>query len=364
MYPDPAGPQVGDPILNFLLPNTKGDMYAARSPGIAGERTAILLLGAPADARTVSELDACREQAQAYRDLGCPLVVICTAAAADLPAETDFMLLADQKAEVAAGFGIGGKSGRRLPMAFLVDPASRVQAVIEASNASPLAALALAELRHEPPHAAGLIIGQVAPVLMLPRVLEPAFCDQLMELWSTSKQQRTGVARPGETTSHTDFGANYKSRIDHQITDPAWIDQVQRRLTLRVLPEIEKVHFYKATRFEFLRIGCYDAADGGHFGAHRDNTTQAGLHRRFALTLCLNEDYEGGSLGFPEYGSHLYRPGKGEAIVFSCSLLHRVTPVTAGRRYVLITFFFGEAEYQARQAAKKAYRETAGGPSS
>ena len=98
-------------------------------------------------------------------------------------------------------------------------------------------------------------------------------------------------------------------------------------------------------------------------GAHRDNTTQAALHRRFGLTLCLNENHEGGCLSFPEYGTHLYRPGKGEAIVFSCSLLHQVTPVTAGRRFVLITFFFGKAEQQARQAAKKVHR-VAGGSAS
>ena len=87
---------------------------------------------------------------------------------------------------------------------------------------------------------------------------------------------------------------------------------------------------------------------------HRDNTFQEGLHRRFALTLNLNDDYDGGCLVFPEYGNHLYRPRKGEALVFSCSALHQVTPVTAGRRFVLITFFFGEAEYQARKAARSA----------
>jgi predicted 2-oxoglutarate/Fe(II)-dependent dioxygenase YbiX len=53
-------------------------------------------------------------------------------------------------------------------------------------------------------------------------------------------------------------------------------------------------------------------------------------------------EYEGGHLRFPEYGPHLYRPGAGDAIVFSCSLVHEVMPISAGKRFALITFFYGE----------------------
>ena len=49
-------------------------------------------------------------------------------------------------------------------------------------------------------------------------------------------------------------------------------------------------------------------------------------------------EYEGGDLRFPEYGIDLYRPPTGGAIVFSCSLLHEVLPVTKGRRFVFLTF--------------------------
>lgn len=43
-------------------------------------------------------------------------------------------------------------------------------------------------------------------------------------------------------------------------------------------------------------------------------------------------------------------------MVFSTSLLHEVTDVTGGRRFTLITFFFGEAEYQERMARHEAAR--------
>ena len=63
----------------------------------------------------------------------------------------------------------------------------------------------------------------------------------------------------------------------------------------------------------------------------------------FAMTLNLNAgEYEGGELRFPEYGPHLYSPGRGEAIVFSCSLVHEALDVTRGDRYVLLAFLYGE----------------------
>ena len=41
---------------------------------------------------------------------------------------------------------------------------------------------------------------------------------------------------------------------------------------------------------------------------------------------------------------HLYRPAAGGALVFACSHLHEVTEVRQGRRFVLLSFLFGEGE--------------------
>jgi predicted 2-oxoglutarate/Fe(II)-dependent dioxygenase YbiX len=77
----------------------------------------------------------------------------------------------------------------------------------------------------------------------------------------------------------------------------------------------------------------------GRFATHRDNVTADAAHRRFAPTLVLGDDYEGGELRFPEYGPDRYRPPAGAAFMFPCSLAHEVRPVTAGTRHALITFF-------------------------
>ncbi len=102
-----------------------------------------------------------------------------------------------------------------------------------------------------------------------------------------------------------------------------------------------------------ISSGRYDAETGGHFSAHRDNTAPVVAHRRFAVTINLNEGYEGGDLRFPEFGSQTCRASPGDAIVFSCSLLHEVTPVTRNRRYAFISFFYDERSQQMREAYMK-----------
>ena len=119
------------------------------------------------------------------------------------------------------------------------------------------------------------------------------------------------------------------------------------------LPEIAKVHQFTCTRMERYIVACYAAEDGGHFRAHRDNTTRGTAHRRFAVSVLLSDDYEGGEVGFPESGPRTYRPEAGGAVVFSCSLLHAVTPVTAGRRYVFLPFLYDEAAAKVREENAK-----------
>ncbi len=48
-------------------------------------------------------------------------------------------------------------------------------------------------------------------------------------------------------------------------------------------------------------------------------TSNAGAqHRRFAVSINLNNNFEGCDLMFPEFGRKVYRPSEGGALVFSC----------------------------------------------
>ena len=64
----------------------------------------------------------------------------------------------------------------------------------------------------------------------------------------------------------------------------------------------------RPTRIERDLVACYDSETGGHFGPHRDDTGIAIAHRRFAVSINLNADFEGGEISFPEYGPNASRP--------------------------------------------------------
>ncbi|MBA2963543.1 MULTISPECIES: 2OG-Fe(II) oxygenase [Ramlibacter] len=182
-----------------------------------------------------------------------------------------------------------------------------------------------------------------APVLVVPRVFEPALCEALIRYHGVTGGQESGTMREeaGLTVEHHDYG--FKRRRDRNIDDAALGRACQSRIQERLLPEVQRAFQFRATRMERLLVACYDASTNDHFRAHRDNTTRGTSHRRFAVSVVLNTgQFEGGELRFPEFGNRLYAPPPGGAVVFSCSLLHEATPVTRGKRYVFLPFLYDE----------------------
>jgi predicted 2-oxoglutarate/Fe(II)-dependent dioxygenase YbiX len=222
---------------------------------------------------------------------------------------------------------------------ILLDPSLRVFGVwpLEA-GAEAMATLAAAP---EPAMHAGVELH--APVLILPRVFEPAFCRHLIALYEERGGGESGFMRDvgGKTVGLLDPG--HKRRKDLHIEEEALQAQIRARLNARLVPEIRRAFQFRATRIERYIVACYDAADQGFFRAHRDNTTLGTAHRRFAVTINLNTgEYEGGDLCFPEFGPKTYRAPPGGAVAFSCSLLHEARPVTRGRRYACLPFLYDE----------------------
>lgn len=190
----------------------------------------------------------------------------------------------------------------------------------------------------------------MAPVLTVNNVFDPELCKHLIALYEADGGKPSGFMRDvgGKTTHILDDG--FKRRRDTVIEDPQLIQALQQRVARRIAPAIERAFHFKATRIERHIVACYGAG-AGHFRPHRDNTTFGTAHRRFAVTINLNaEDYEGGNLRFPEFGPRTYRAPTGGAVVFSCSLLHEATPVTAGKRYAYLPFLYDEEARAIRDA--------------
>lgn len=189
-----------------------------------------------------------------------------------------------------------------------------------------------------------------APVLLLPNVFEPELCRHLISLYDQEGGEDSGFMREEAGLTVRALNHDHKQRRDTEITDERLITMLKQRVIRRIVPEIQKAFQFKVTRMERYIVACYSEEHGGHFRPHRDNTTKGTAHRRFALSVNLNDDYEGAELGFPEFGSRTYKTGAGGAVVFSCSLLHTVVPITRGRRYVFLPFLYDDAAAKIREA--------------
>jgi predicted 2-oxoglutarate/Fe(II)-dependent dioxygenase YbiX/peroxiredoxin len=258
----------------------------------------------------------------------------------------------DRDGGVSRLFGALGPEDAERPLWLLLDPTLRVLSL------GPLAQLsgALDRLAVLPPPAQHAGPTAPAPVLVIPRVLEPALCRDLIARHEAGGGEFTGVMRDkGERTVLV--MDELKRRRDVYLHDPEVQAAIRERIERRVFPMIARALGARPTRIERYVVSCYDAADQAVFHAHRDNTTQGTAHRAFACSINLNDDFDGGDLRFPEFGPAAYRPPVGGGVVFACGLLHEALQVTRGRRYAFLPFFYDEdgarvlAAYRARTGA-------------
>lgn len=244
-----------------------------------------------------------------------------------------------------AVFRAFGADTQRYPTTVVLRPNQHVMAVLN-SPAGEQATAALAQVMRLAEERRTVSLTHHPPVLLMPDVLSPAECRNLITVYET-RGRRFMPPGPGIDYIGTDYKMRIPEygrgdRIDHWIVDKDTESLLHRRIEQRLLPEITKAFQYRITRWERLRIGCYQGERGGELHGHRDNVEPT-PYRRFAMSINLNvEEFEGGDLRFPEFGDQRYRPANGTAIVFSSSLLHEALHVTAGRRLVLLAFMFGD----------------------
>lgn len=111
-----------------------------------------------------------------------------------------------------------------------------------------------------------------------------------------------------------------------------------------------KLFGFDIHRLETLQYTLYDE-EGSHYDWHWDmfesrNITDVELYEQRKVTAVLQlsdpEDYEGGELEISPCGKNKFiTKKKGYLSVFPTFLLHRVTPVTKGKRKTLVAWFTG-----------------------
>ena len=273
-----------------------------------------------------------------------------------------FALLSDVSGEVVTALLNDGRGAKSMPRVatFTSDPNQRIRRVDRGRHAARQVEKALGCLKRMLPPPDPVPVSRPAPLLYVPGVLDAAGCRDLIGIWHREGNVDTGTINVFNDRVETkDHGT--KVRRDHYVRDRRVLADLSLLMDRRIVPEVSKAFCFRVSRVEEFKIGRYTGEEGGFFRPHKDNLSETTAHRRFAMSLLLNDPdaYEGGELRFMEYGPELYKPGAGDAVVFSCSLLHEVLPVTRGKRFVLLCFMFGDAEAQALEARRRRDAATA-----
>ncbi len=359
--------QPGDPAPWFSLPSTDNPSYAFHS--VAGRYVLLGFFGSAARPETQAALAAVAARRSLFDDENACFFGISVDPADREPGRVQPSLpgirfLFDLGGKVGRDYGVIRKDPDHLdgpeiyaPTFVLLDPMLRVIEAMPLAQAETM----LGRIAALPPPAQHAGIDIPPPVLVLPRIFDPALCRALIAHYEEQGGTPSGFMREVNGKTVGVFDPALKRRADCNIADEGLRTAARGAILRRVVPELLKVHHFRATRMERYIVACYDSAERGHFGAHRDNTTAGTAHRRFAVTINLNaEEFEGGELRFPEYGPRSWRAPTGGAVVFSCSLLHQALPVTAGRRYAFLPFLYDEGGAKLREANNEKLGEGVG----
>jgi predicted 2-oxoglutarate/Fe(II)-dependent dioxygenase YbiX/peroxiredoxin len=274
-----------------------------------------------------------------------------------------FRVILDHDLSVSRKYGAAADDDPTAPRRALwvvTDPTMRIIDVLPFDEAGNHVQRLIALLSSLPPPERFAGTPLQAPILYLPGVFEPDFCARLIATYDAKGGELSGFMRAVDGKTIGVHDASHKVRRDVTIDDAGMIAEIQHRILRRIVPEIAKIHQFHVTRMERYLVACYAADDGGHFNAHRDNTTPGTAHRRFAVSVNLNDAFEGGEVCFPEYGPQSFKAPAGGAVVFSCSLLHKVNKVTAGRRYAFLPFLYDDAAAKVRAANQSSLASEAG----
>lgn len=330
----------GDPAPTFSTQGVSNPRYVLDTA--AGRYLVLAVVPAgPAVERAVAAIEAARAP---FNDLHASAFILIVGQDEARESRQDSLpglrFLFDPDGEAAALYG--AVEAERW---FLIDPALHIIGTVGPEGVPAL----LDRIGKLPPPSHHGGFAGMAPVLVTPRIFEPGFCERLIELYRNTGGEPSGFMREIDGVTTLMMNDQHKRRSDVIIEEDQLQKQVVARLNRRLVPQIEKAFNFKPTRIERYLVARYDSETGGFFRPHRDNTTKGTAHRRFAVSINLNSDYDGGDLRFPEFGDRTYRPPPGGACVFSCSVLHEATPVTRGERFAFLPFLYDEAGAQVRE---------------
>ncbi len=175
----------------------------------------------------------------------------------------------------------------------------------------------------------------VSLVAYVPRFLTPEECNRVVEVAESvpSMEGMTGT----DHEAKSDAARDSTVRFLYPTADNRWIFD---KLEYALMRLNEGYGFKLLGFYEGFQVATYQP--GGHYDWHMDLGKRSSSTRKLSMTVQLSDagDYEGGELEF-RATDELAPTEQGYMIVFPSFLLHRVRPLTRGKRVSLVSWISG-----------------------
>jgi len=121
-------------------------------------------------------------------------------------------------------------------------------------------------------------------------------------------------------------------------------DSVTAELINHSVMELNAVYNYRLSGIQDIQYLEYHAEDKAKYDWHIDASDGLSSMRKISISWVLNKGFVGGDLQFFSDGGEIvtYNSVPNKLVSFTSFLNHRVTPVTAGIRKVLVCWIYGE----------------------
>jgi PKHD-type hydroxylase len=170
--------------------------------------------------------------------------------------------------------------------------------------------------------------------VVLDKVFSVQELDKICELWDDE------IAKEGKVggTNTTNYDHRKAQEIFLKQEQTAWIyDKIATNMLM-----INAIRYKFDIRgfLEMIRLIRY--TEGDFFNWHMDYNAGWSSNRKLVMSLQLSDadDYEGGDLQLMTSSIQVPRT-RGTAVIFPSFVLHRVTPITSGKRLCIIGLIGG-----------------------
>lgn len=171
-------------------------------------------------------------------------------------------------------------------------------------------------------------------------------CEKIKEIAKIAYPHKASIGNE----SHSRIDTNIRSVDEYEISlyDPnhAWIfDKLGFAVSVA---NTEYFRYNLLGIIHGIQLLHYKGTDKGHYEWHVDIGGETAATRKISVSVPLSDpsDYIGGELEFNN-GSLMKCPNeKGSISMFPSYLLHRVTPVTAGERWVMVIWVHGADRFK------------------